>query len=573
MNFFSSFLLFPSNRSSFNTPQDIFTNKSHLPTFSSPAIEANLHNIPGLSKRFIYINDDIIFGAPIYPETFYTGDKGYKIYLTWPVPDCAPGCPSNWLGDGFCDSACDVDSCNWDAGDCIVSTSTESIVDSIKLYNFDQSPMSHRQFQQTWCSPSCPTAWLGDNRCDSPCNTSACAFDLTDCSDDEELFSTNYPSIMLPLPSSTSSASSFFNDSGHLEVNITRSIDQLNVLYINVSKLLSLYSAETFKVTRITSSPKLIIRSYNKNSKLQSILISLNSEHIKNEKNDKIVISMEITFYTSQVNLNSASSNDSSIHSLHHFSTHLNGINRTEKYVKKFISCNIFVTNDINIIKSSDSHDISTDTIYSLMKKFGQKPTNISAHLNYSETRKSETIKSRELAKNVETRSVISVSTVSPSSSTTTKSNIDASKRNSHTRVKRATVSQDETLKCNSNIVCERNVMKFEMARDQVTGEIEKILSHRKFRSRVTTKKESVHYNSWNKNKKTYPQMNKKEKSEVASFLRQYNGQVDKSKLFDQSNALQVESLDKGTSFHQDKIMLHKNTVSFIPLTKSLVKF
>eukprot|EP00906_Rhabdomonas_costata_P032718 RCo046089 len=37
---------------------DIFPNKSHLPTFSSPAIEAHLHRIPGLAKRFLYLNDD-----------------------------------------------------------------------------------------------------------------------------------------------------------------------------------------------------------------------------------------------------------------------------------------------------------------------------------------------------------------------------------------------------------------------------------------------------------------------------------------------------------------------------------
>jgi UDP-N-acetylglucosamine-lysosomal-enzyme len=32
------------------THQQIFANKSHLPTFSSPSIEANLHRIPGLSR-------------------------------------------------------------------------------------------------------------------------------------------------------------------------------------------------------------------------------------------------------------------------------------------------------------------------------------------------------------------------------------------------------------------------------------------------------------------------------------------------------------------------------------------
>ena len=29
---------------------EIFTNQSHLPTFSSPAIEINIHHIPGLRK-------------------------------------------------------------------------------------------------------------------------------------------------------------------------------------------------------------------------------------------------------------------------------------------------------------------------------------------------------------------------------------------------------------------------------------------------------------------------------------------------------------------------------------------
>ena len=39
--------------------EQIFTNLSHLPTFSSPAIESHLHHIPGLSQKFIYFNDDV----------------------------------------------------------------------------------------------------------------------------------------------------------------------------------------------------------------------------------------------------------------------------------------------------------------------------------------------------------------------------------------------------------------------------------------------------------------------------------------------------------------------------------
>src|SRR3989338_1650163 len=41
------------------THQQIFANLSHLPTFSSPAIETHLHRIPGLSDHFVYLNDDV----------------------------------------------------------------------------------------------------------------------------------------------------------------------------------------------------------------------------------------------------------------------------------------------------------------------------------------------------------------------------------------------------------------------------------------------------------------------------------------------------------------------------------
>lgn len=59
--------------------QEIFLNSSHLPTYSSPAIETHLHRIPGLSKRFIYLNDDVMFGADVWPEDFYTPQKGQKV--------------------------------------------------------------------------------------------------------------------------------------------------------------------------------------------------------------------------------------------------------------------------------------------------------------------------------------------------------------------------------------------------------------------------------------------------------------------------------------------------------------
>ena len=70
----------------------IFPNKSHLPTFSSPAIEAHLHRIPGISSKFLYLNDDVMFGQNVYPDDFYTASGGQKVFLAWAAPKCADRC-------------------------------------------------------------------------------------------------------------------------------------------------------------------------------------------------------------------------------------------------------------------------------------------------------------------------------------------------------------------------------------------------------------------------------------------------------------------------------------------------
>ncbi|XP_033154779.1 N-acetylglucosamine-1-phosphotransferase subunits alpha/beta [Drosophila mauritiana] len=89
-----------------------------LPTFSSSAIETFLHRIPKLSKRFLYLNDDIFLGAPLYPEDLYTEAEGVRVYQAWMVPDCALDCPWTYIGDGACDRHCNIDACQFDGGDC-----------------------------------------------------------------------------------------------------------------------------------------------------------------------------------------------------------------------------------------------------------------------------------------------------------------------------------------------------------------------------------------------------------------------------------------------------------------------
>ena len=61
--------------------EEIFTNKSDLPTFSANAIEFNLHRISGLSDRFIYINDDVFFGRSVGPGDFILPNGGQCVFL------------------------------------------------------------------------------------------------------------------------------------------------------------------------------------------------------------------------------------------------------------------------------------------------------------------------------------------------------------------------------------------------------------------------------------------------------------------------------------------------------------
>ena len=105
--------------------EEIFLNKSHLPVFSSPAIEAHLHRIPGLSKKFIYFNDDVFLGSPVLPEDFVSIRGVQRFYMSWDVPKCAPGCSDSWIGDGYCDNACNVSACNFDFPDCVNGTNSQ----------------------------------------------------------------------------------------------------------------------------------------------------------------------------------------------------------------------------------------------------------------------------------------------------------------------------------------------------------------------------------------------------------------------------------------------------------------
>ena len=48
-----------------------FIPEEYLPTFSSHAIELNMHRIKGLSEQFIYFNDDLMALTPLTPDQFF----------------------------------------------------------------------------------------------------------------------------------------------------------------------------------------------------------------------------------------------------------------------------------------------------------------------------------------------------------------------------------------------------------------------------------------------------------------------------------------------------------------------
>ncbi|XP_053318720.1 N-acetylglucosamine-1-phosphotransferase subunits alpha/beta [Spea bombifrons] len=169
------------------THHDIFLNTSHLPTFSSPAIECHIHRIAGLSQKFIYMNDDVMFGTRVWPDDFYSHSKGQKVYLTWPVPNCAEGCPGSWIKDGYCDKSCNNSACDWDGGDCLGNSAAGRFGPAIG----GGGSLNGHPWQPgvgitgvSYCNQGCANSWLADKFCDQACNVLSCGFDAGDCGQD-----------------------------------------------------------------------------------------------------------------------------------------------------------------------------------------------------------------------------------------------------------------------------------------------------------------------------------------------------------------------------------------------------
>lgn len=76
-----SWLDFSSPRVCLVSHRDVFREPGGVPSFNSNAIEMNLHRIPGLARRFLYLNDDVFLGRPVGERDFFLPTRGQTVYL------------------------------------------------------------------------------------------------------------------------------------------------------------------------------------------------------------------------------------------------------------------------------------------------------------------------------------------------------------------------------------------------------------------------------------------------------------------------------------------------------------
>ncbi|CAG0925555.1 unnamed protein product, partial [Notodromas monacha] len=111
---------------------------------------------------------------------FYSEIWGQRVYLSWDVQLCDPGCPEAWIHDGACDLACNISVCQFDGGDCDVNDGTLPNGVSPSLVDHDWNGWGD-DVDGPYCAHLCSNAWLADKYCDQSCNKPECGYDAGDC--------------------------------------------------------------------------------------------------------------------------------------------------------------------------------------------------------------------------------------------------------------------------------------------------------------------------------------------------------------------------------------------------------
>ncbi len=63
------------------THAEVFPQPECLPTFNSNSIEMCLHRIPGLSRRFVYFNDDVFLGRSVQAGDFFPKEGRQMLFV------------------------------------------------------------------------------------------------------------------------------------------------------------------------------------------------------------------------------------------------------------------------------------------------------------------------------------------------------------------------------------------------------------------------------------------------------------------------------------------------------------
>eukprot|EP00767_Chilomastix_cuspidata_P001163 gnl/Chilomastix_cuspidata/1363.p1 GENE.gnl/Chilomastix_cuspidata/1363~~gnl/Chilomastix_cuspidata/1363.p1 ORF type:complete len:512 (+),score=152.05 gnl/Chilomastix_cuspidata/1363:53-1588(+) len=113
------------------THEQIFANASHLPTFSSEAIQANIHRIPGLARKFIYMDDDMLFMRPIDYDVINHRTRGMLLPVSPFTYSCADNCHPSKFTDGLCHPECDIEYCQFSAGACLPPETRSEILHAL----------------------------------------------------------------------------------------------------------------------------------------------------------------------------------------------------------------------------------------------------------------------------------------------------------------------------------------------------------------------------------------------------------------------------------------------------------
>lgn len=95
-------------------------------------------------EDLVYPRDVASQAAPPFPQDA----------LREHFPECPAECLEDWVGDGWCDSECNVAECGYDGPDC-----------------------------EGWCGGECRPDWPGDGQCDVECYKEECGWDGGDCKD------------------------------------------------------------------------------------------------------------------------------------------------------------------------------------------------------------------------------------------------------------------------------------------------------------------------------------------------------------------------------------------------------